>query len=417
MRRRRHSSLLVAVVVVLLVTSLFVPVVAADNHTDDSGETDRVYQIVQGDQVVSVDPIQGADSVEEFYDYRHPHVGSRDDPYWGRSFSSLGTTSLQQDDASILMLYEGPDGVSFVAIHDKYYEEQERGTTGGSVSWTMSGLPEDGEWAVIDDEYGWLTTNATKDDLFYLDSDHRAGAPGNDGEPPDDADALLSWVWLTGRSDGVAYRGLGQDVSITVDPAFNEESYQRYGDQRREDEPPDRPDRGERYNGTIDDWQVIVPTDNGSAYERVSLDSLDEPVRIQSTSQPPTVQSVGLETDSIDPGESARISAVIENPGDAEWSYRAGLDVGDTELQSQTVTVPAGEERTVEFQQEFSEPGVYEISVGDARTNVTVGEPTTTTNSSEPVDNTDEQLPGFGAITALVALLAVMIIATHRTEN
>jgi len=157
MRRKRYRAVMSGILVVLMITALFVPVVAADNHEDESETTERSYQIVQGDQVIPVEPMQGDESVEEFYDYRHPHVGSRDNPSWGRSFSSMGTTDIQQDDTSALMLYEGPDGVSLVAVHDKYYEEQAEGTTGGSVSWTVSGLPEDGEWAVIDDEYGWLT--------------------------------------------------------------------------------------------------------------------------------------------------------------------------------------------------------------------------------------------------------------------
>jgi PGF-CTERM protein len=417
MRRKRYRAVMSGILVVLMITALFVPVVAADNHEDESETTERSYQIVQGDQVIPVEPMQGDESVEEFYDYRHPHVGSRDNPSWGRSFSSMGTTDIQQDDTSALMLYEGPDGVSLVAVHDKYYEEQAEGTTGGSVSWTVSGLPEDGEWAVIDDEYGWLTENETKDDIFLLDSDHQAGAPGNDGAPPSGADALLSWVWLTGRSDGVAYRGLDQDVSMTIEPSFNSRSYHRYGDQRRADELPDRPDRGERYNGTIDDWQVIVPTEDEEeeAFSRVSLDSLNEPVDIRSTSSPPAPRSVSLENENIEPGETAQVTAVIENNG-VDWIHDASFRVGDTELDSQTVTVPAGEERTVEFSQEFTEPGVYEIGVDDTQTTLTVGDPESTTNgdTDDSTESTDEQVPGFGPVTALVAVVAVTIVARRQ---
>jgi len=119
MRRRRYGAVLTGLLVALLLTSLAAPIVYADSHTDDSGsESDRAYQIVQGTQVLSVEPLSGDESVEEFYDYRHPYVGSRDDPSWGRSFSSVGTTDYQRDDTSILMLYEGPQGVSLVAVHD-----------------------------------------------------------------------------------------------------------------------------------------------------------------------------------------------------------------------------------------------------------------------------------------------------------
>jgi PGF-CTERM protein len=400
---------------VLMITSVFVPVVVADSHEDESETTNRSYQIVQGDQVIQVDPLQGNESVEEFYDYRHPHVGSRDNPFWGRQFSSVGTTEFQEDDQSTLLLYEGPDGVSFVGLHDKYHEEQAEGTTGGSVSWTITGLPENGEWAVIDDEYGWLAENETKDDIFLLDSDHRAGAPGNDGTPPGDADALLSWVWLTGRSDGVAYRGLDQDVSVTIDPEPNRYSYHRYGDQRRPDRLPDRPDRGERYNGTLYAWDVVVPTGDGE-FDRVTINN-GQPIEIRSTSSPPAPRSVTLESENIEPGNTARVSAAIENTGNVDWTYDASFRVGDTELDTQTVTVPAGEERTVEFSQDFTEPGVYEIGVDDRQTTLTVGDPEPTTNSSatdSSNESTDEQLPGFGPVAGLVALVAVTIVARHR---
>ncbi len=424
MSRDRFRTVLPGLLAVLLLTSLSAPVVYAQ---EDAG-SDRAYQIVQGDQVIPVEPLSGDETVEEFYDYRHPYVGSRDDPSWGRSFSSVGTTEYQEDDTSILMLYEGPQGVSLVAVHDKYYEEESQGTPGGSVSWTVTGLPEAGEWAVIDDEYGWLTDNESKDDIFRFDAAHRAGAPGNDGAPPTGADALLSWVWTTGRNDGVAYRGLENDASIVINPAFNEESYHRYGDQRRPDVPPDRPGVNEGYNGTIDSWEVITPTDDGEDVEETDLDSLGEPVAIRSTSTTPTPSSVSLEASRIDPGDTAALSAVIENPGTVDWTYEAELRVYDTEVQTKTVTVPAGEERTVEFAQQFGEAGRYEIGVGDERTTLTVGDPDASdggspfddpdeTGDTEGSDGTDDRIPGFGPIAALIALLVVAVGAKHRTGS
>lgn len=431
---RRWRTILTGFLVVLLLTSLSAPIAVAEGYAQMGSESNaqmgsasgQSYQIVQGTQVIPVEPISGNTTVEEFYDYRHPYVGSRDDPSWGRSFSSVGTTDYQENDTSLLMLYEGPQGVSLVAVHDKYHEEQSQGTAGGSLSWTVSGLPEGGEWAVLDDEYGWLTDAEPKDDVFRLGAAHRAGAPGNDGAPPGDADALLSWVWSTGRTDGMAYRGLGTDAAVVIDPAFNDDSYHRYGDRRRPAVPPNRPGANRGYNGTVDDWEVVVPTNDGEDTEEVDLDSLGDPVVIRSTSTPPAPRSVSLQTDRIDPGDTARLTAVIENRGSTDWTYEADLRVFDTTLQTTSVTVPAGEERTVEFTQQFGETGRYEIGVGDERTTLIVGDPDATGGGS-PFDDpdtddddsgtTDDRIPGFGPLAALIALVTISVGAKRRANS
>lgn len=408
------STLLACGLCLVVVTLLFVPAVSAEAETN---ATDPSYQVVQGEQVVPIEPIEGDQPVEEFYDYRHPEIGDRDHPFWGRSFSSEGTVEYQQDDASILMLYDGPEGVSLVAVHDRYHDNQSQGTTGGSVSWELSGLPEDGEWAVIDDDYGWVSDDEEKDDIFYLDEDHRAGAAGNDGEPPRDVDAMMSWVWLTSRTDGMAFRGIGTEPSITIDPAFNSDSYHRYGDQRRADEPPDRPGMGERYNGTIDDWQLIVPAGDGE-FDRISLQQLDEPVEIRSTASDTdreipeiAVESVTLNESTIVPDEQARISVVVENSGQADGNYRVDLDVAGTQLQTETVAVEAGNHETVEFSQAFAAPGVYDLSVNGKQVSLAVEEPSDTeTDSTE----TEDATPGFGVLSALSALLVAVIVLRLR---
>ncbi len=380
-----------------LVTSLFVPTVVADSHNGSDDESDRAYQLVHGydeAQVISIEPVAGEEPVGEYYD---PETSS-----WGQSSSSIG--DYHKNDTSTLLLYEGPEGVSLVGLHDKYHSRQAAGTTGGSLSWTIEGLPADGEWAVLDE---------STDDLVYVGYGHRTGVSDPDGEPPAEADALLSWVWSTSETETVAYRGFDQDVSVTIEPAVDEESYHRYGDQRRPNELPNRPDRGEGYNGTIDSWEAIVPTDDG--FERADFHHTHEPTTIRSTSEPTRLRDTTLETERIDPGESARITAVIENPGDTNWTHEASLRIGDTELQTRTVTVPAGEERTVEFTQQISQTGVYEIGVDDERTTLTVGTPNSTDENTD--ETTEEQTPGFGPAVALIALCVVVLGARHRTNS
>ncbi|XVH32259.1 PKD domain-containing protein [Haloferacaceae archaeon DSL9] len=299
--------------------------------------SDDAYVVVQGDRCIATQPIGGDDDVEAFYDYRHRYIddGNRDHERWGRYFSSEGTVDYQADDASILMLYEGPDGVSLVAVHDMLHEESEEGTTGGSASFFLSDLP-DGEWAVLDDNYGYHWAEGDQDDIFYFAGDEPEAIPEFDGTPPDGVDAQLNWVWQTGRTDGMAYRVADDEFDLEIDPAFNEASYHRYGDERRDGEYDD-PSAGERYNGTIDDWQVIVPTDDD--FERVSLDSLDDPVRVASgTCADAADAAVDLAVDSgtVAAGETeVAFEATVD--GDAGWidAYRWDFD-GDGDVDATT---------------------------------------------------------------------------------
>jgi PGF-CTERM protein len=410
MNSTRQTAVLSGLVALLMITSLFAPAVAAQSEQPEqpADDEERTYRIVQGDQEFEVQPIQGDVPVEEFYDYRYPYQ-SRDNPSWGRSFSSQGTTEFQQDSTSILMLYEGPNGVSLVAIHDKYYEDRENGTAGSSVSWELTGLPEDGEWAIIDDDYDWRNETVEKDDIHQLDEDHRAGAAGNDGEPPEGVDARLSWVWTNGRNDGMAYRGVGgDDVSITIDPAFNENSYHRYGDRRRPDEEPDEPEAGPEYNGTIDDWQVISATDDGDDVRRIWFDSLEEEVQIERV---PASEV-----------ESEAPNASLSGPEEATVGEEVTFDTNATgEIERYEWTVdgdPVESTDGSEMSYTFEESGTTEVEV-------TVSTADNQTDSAsqtvEVVDGEETaggvQTPGFGIVVAVVALVGAMLLVVRRSRG
>jgi len=406
MNSTRQTAVLSTLVALLLITSLFAPAVAAQSEqpADDESSDEYTYSVVQGDQEFQVQPIEGDVPVEAFYDYRYPYQ-DRENPSWGRSFSSQGTLPLQQDSTSILMLYEGPNGVSLIAIHDKYHENPENGTAGSSVSFQLTGLPEDGEWAVIDDDYGWRVDTQEKDDIFQLAADHRAGAAGNDGQPPGDVDARMSWVWTAGRSDGMAYRGLGQEnVSISIDPAFNENSYHRLGDDRRPDEDPDDPEEGEEYNGTIDDWQVITATDGGEDFKRVWFDSLEQPVRIETApaAEPVTASLSGPEQATVDQNVTFSANASTDVDG-YEWTIN-GTPVESTDGPTLTHT--------------FEETGTAEINVTvttAANRSDTASTAVEVAASSEPA--AEDGTPGFGVGTAIVALSAMLLLAARRARS
>ena len=391
-----------------MISALFAPVVSAQSEqpVDDEPAADKyTYRIVQGDQEFEVKPIQGDVPAEAFYDYRDPYQ-SRENPSWGRSFSSRGTTDYQQDSTSILMLYKGPQGVSLVAVHDKYHENLDNATAGSSVSFQLTGLPEDGEWAMIDDDYGWRIDGEEKGDVAQLGADHRAGAAGNDGDPPAGVDARLSWAWMTGRTDGMAYRGLaGEDLSLTIDPAFNENSYHRVGDDRRPDEEPDDPEEGEEYNGTIDDWQVISATDGGEDYKRIWFDSLDEEVRIETvpTAEPVTASLSGPEQATVGQNTTFTVNASTADVERYEWTVN-GTPVESTNDSALTHT--------------FDETGTAEVNV-----TVTSGANQSDTASSavevvnDETEATDDGTPGFGVGAALLALAVTILVAARRMDT
>jgi predicted ribosomally synthesized peptide with SipW-like signal peptide len=235
--------------------------------TDTSGQTDTstrqvtvgetgdnettVYTAVQGNTTVELQPLEGDQTVQELYDFRLPDrydnqadndvLNGATYPGTGPYYESAGTGDLQQQETSIMFLYDGPNGLSLVVVHDM------AGGDGGSATWEISDLPESGQWVV-------------KDDL-YLDSDGTKASSNYDDWDVNSEPQTINWTWGGGGTDGGAFQPLGDDFSFTIDPAFNEES----------------PIYEEHYNGDIDEWQVL--SGDRSNPDRTTLE-LDEEVQI-----------------------------------------------------------------------------------------------------------------------------------------
>jgi hypothetical protein len=195
------------------------------------------YVLEQGDRCVSITPLSGDETAESFYDYRAPFT----DPS-GQGYSSYGTTDLQRPETSVLFLYDGPDGLSLIVVHDKYGDD----TNGGAVTLRFEGV-DGGEWAIGDDDYD-------------APSNYDAFERTEDGWRVD-------WTWGAGRSDGGVYRPLSEAFDVTIRPGFNEGAALY----------------GEYYDGELTDWQVL--SGDRDDPDRVSL-SLDEPVTVRTGSCP-----------------------------------------------------------------------------------------------------------------------------------
>ena len=224
---------------------IFATTASADEHEG--------FVLVQGEQCYPVEPLSGDQTVEELYDYR----------VHGGQYSSHGTVDLQRPDTSILFLYDGPNGLSLVMVHNEY----EGSGDGGSATFTISGLPAEGEWVVEDDNYG--------------------GPDNYDNWTHSDARSTIDWTWDDARTDGGAFRGMESASTVEIDPAFNESAtlYEEY------------------YSGTVTDWQLL--SGDLADPERIALD-LEESVAIVRGACPSEETQEGEETvDDDTPGQGA----------------------------------------------------------------------------------------------------------------
>ncbi len=235
----------------LVAGGTFVGSAAASESDDGKTVTTTTYRVKQGDYEVEIEPLSGDVPVEELYDYRLPSEyegrGAKhtsEGPY----YRSLGTERFQRNGTSVMFLYDGPDGLSFVVVHDK-----NDGEGGGSVTWEVTDVPKDADWLVMDDYYE------------YADSGERAETNYDNWET-DGSDHSIDWTWDSGRTDGGVLGRFGGDFSFTVHPAFNENAVLY----------------GEHYDGKVEDWEVL--SGDFDSPERISLD-LDAAVTLSRTTK------------------------------------------------------------------------------------------------------------------------------------
>jgi len=234
----RSTAKLVLTVFVVLAVAL--PMMGSAVVAQDDTQDDETYTVRQGDECVTLEPYTGDESAKEFYDYRTPFEDNEYTNASGASYSSEGTTEVQTPNSSMLFLYEDARGtLSLVFVHGA----NKTSSGSGSTTFNITGLSEDGNWTVKDDQYD--------------------GARSYDNWTHTEEYHLVNWTWDERRTDGGVYTGLGDDVEITIEAAFNEEAGLY----------------GEHYDGTVENWTALSGT--GSDLERTEL-NLSEPVTISS---------------------------------------------------------------------------------------------------------------------------------------
>ncbi|WP_306054095.1 CARDB domain-containing protein [Natronococcus wangiae] len=75
------------------------------------------------------------------------------------------------------------------------------------------------------------------------------------------------------------------------------------------------------------------------------------------------VTDADLEDDTITQGESTRVTAEIENAGNASGEFLAELAVGGIVVEDRYVELEPNESRTVRFERQFDGPGTYAVAV------------------------------------------------------
>lgn len=324
------------------------------------------YSIIQDGECTTITSLgDGTESVEEFYDYRTPET----DPE-SYTYSSYGTTELQQNDTSILFFYEGTEGTSLVLVHDRL----DGGTGGGAITMQLNGLPEKGEWPVEDDNYS--------DDL----------GPG----PFDEFDhgetsSRITWVWNDSRTDGAAFRGgLEDNFEVTVDPAFNDDADFRV------------------YSGEVTEWQVLSGTIDD--VERTPLD-FQEITILPGPCHSFIVSEINA-PETVDSDEEFQVSATVENDGNAENTFPVPFTVDGEVVDETEITLEPGAEADITTTMQWSGSGTHTVSVSNETADVTVVE---SDNTSENVDRSsgdnrlsmDDELSGRFSIVAAIGTLVV----------
>lgn len=192
---------------------------ALDEDSEDE------FTITQGDSTTSVDPIgSGIEAISEYYG-------------GGAERETTETvqprTGLEEAGKSRLFLYRGAHGLSLVMVHAGGHGRA------GAASYTLTGLPSTGEWAVLGD-----------------------GSEGSGEFVTGDRIARLHWSWdEDGRADGAAFRGLGESFEIQVDAAVDDEA-------KLDTSGP----------GSIEGWEFL--SGDGGGFESKSL-TLGESVAIR----------------------------------------------------------------------------------------------------------------------------------------
>ncbi|MFB6221931.1 MAG: PGF-pre-PGF domain-containing protein, partial [Halolamina sp.] len=128
------------------------------------------------------------------------------------------------------------------------------------------------------------------------------------------------------------------------------------------------------------------------------------------------VGNVSLSQTTVEAGNSTTVTVVVRNDGEAPGTRTFSLTVNGVVLADATVSLAPNESTTLTFEHAFSRAGTYEVGVGGESVSVRVR--ATNATAATQASTTRSNVPGFGALAALVAVvLAAGLLLVGRVHQ
>ena len=130
-----------------------------------------------------------------------------------------------------------------------------------------------------------------------------------------------------------------------------------------------------------------------------------------------SVESVRLDQDEIQVGETVTVRATVANDGSADATFTAGLRVDGTQVTTNTTRVVAGTTETVRFDRSFSEAGEYAIAVNDTDADTLVVAPSDASSSVDASQSGDRIGVPVIVLGVLFVLFIVVVLWRRRDDE
>ncbi|WP_224448758.1 PGF-pre-PGF domain-containing protein [Haloprofundus salilacus] len=162
------------------------------------------------------------------------------------------------------------------------------------------------------------------------------------------------------------------------------------------------------------EWQTLETTHRGGDnYRAKSPGFTVYAIGYEEPGQPAfALSNPSLADSTVTVGQTTDVSASVENTGDATGTYTVELTANGEVIQTQDVTVPAGESKDVSFSVAFDEAGEYDLGInGESLGLLTVqDEPVDEVDDGDDSDDGDDGDDTGGSLLSGPVILALVLI-------